>query len=93
MRIVLPIDDSLVKRVDAASGKQPRVSWIRDAIEEKLAGLGPHSEPSIIDAPMVPLPTVVPRKSEPVPDTDLTSRPVEPKRHHPACTCLVCKPA
>lgn len=35
--INLPIDNTLVEKVDAARGKQPRVSWIRDAIADKLA--------------------------------------------------------
>lgn len=35
--INLPIDNTLIERVDAARGKQPRVSWIRDAITDKLA--------------------------------------------------------
>ena len=32
----LPLDKTLLQRVDVARGKQPRVSWIRDAIEDKL---------------------------------------------------------
>ena len=46
MKLLLPIDDSLVARIDEARGKQPRVSWIRDAIEEKLGD-------SILAEPMV----------------------------------------
>jgi hypothetical protein len=35
--INLPIDNTLIADIDAARGKQPRVSWIRDAISEKLS--------------------------------------------------------
>ena len=56
--INLVIDNTLIQRVDSARGKQPRVSWIRDAIDEKLAG----GTPSILDQPMVPHPTVSERE-------------------------------
>jgi hypothetical protein len=44
----LPLDDSLLARIDEARGKQPRTSWLRDAIALKLG------TPTILDSPMVP---------------------------------------
>lgn len=61
-QIALLLDDSLLARIDETRGKQPRLSWIRDAIALKLG------TPSILDAPMVPhetAPRVVPLRGGP----------------------------
>jgi hypothetical protein len=51
MRIMLEIDDEVGARIDAARAKEPRVRWIRSAIEAKLERGDPPSLPPDPDAP------------------------------------------
>jgi hypothetical protein len=47
----LPLSDDLTAKVDKARGSVPRTRWIREAIEDKLAG-----GPSILESSMVDVP-------------------------------------
>jgi hypothetical protein len=85
MKILLVIDDTLGRRVDEVRGKQPRVSWIRDAIEDKLGIAGktllgetmvPHETAPRLAKPLAPAPPEAlrgvrePDPGPPVPPTD-----------------------